>query len=235
MRNVERGIAHRGDLRNYPENTLSAFESAYRIGFKRIEFDVNMTKDGVPVVIHDPTLDRTTNATGLVKQYTWEQLKQFKIEEDECIPSLEEVLLALKGKVTMHIELKQIGHLYPGLEEKVIELLRKTDTYDQATLSSIDHYSLVKCRSVDEHIPLTPLIFGRTPSIFEFAKELKSKSIGLYFRYITPDYVDECEKHGISPGAATVNREEDLRHFIADPRVLICTEELELYKSLVNA
>ncbi|MBR2756972.1 MAG: glycerophosphodiester phosphodiesterase, partial [Exiguobacterium sp.] len=108
--------AHRGYSANYPENTLSAFEAAlpYVDG---IELDVQLSKDGRLVVIHDETVDRTTNGTGWVKDMMLQELRQLKIDGYERIPTLEEVLgLIERSNVTLNIELKTDQYAYPGIE-----------------------------------------------------------------------------------------------------------------------
>lgn len=87
-----KALAHRGYSAKYPENTLSSFRAAYDLGFTHLELDVHLSKDGVPVLMHDLRIDRTTNGKGFVKDYTYEELKQFRVGDRETIPTLEEAL-----------------------------------------------------------------------------------------------------------------------------------------------
>ena len=123
-------VAHRGYSSIAPENTLTAFQEALIRGYKDIEFDVQLTKDNIPVVIHDSSVDRTTNATGEVTDYTYSEIKSLDAGswfdakfKNETIPSLEEVLILLKGQARLHIELKKDQ---PELPRIVAELLEKT-------------------------------------------------------------------------------------------------------------
>ena len=133
--------------KNYPENTLSAFQSALQFGYSFVELDVQLSKDGVPVVIHDYTVDRMTDHKGKVKDYTLAELKQMKIGKDETIPTLEEAMLLMRGKTEVMLELKQAGTLYPGMEEKVLDVLKKTDTYEQTLSISFDFFSIQELES----------------------------------------------------------------------------------------
>ncbi len=123
-------VAHRGYSSHAPENTHAAFLMAINRGYKHIEFDVQLTKDGIPVIMHDSTLDRTTSGTGAVKDYTYAELKLLDAGSwfdaaysNQTIPSLQEVLTLLKGKAHLHIELKDNQ---PDLPLKVAQLLDST-------------------------------------------------------------------------------------------------------------
>lgn len=101
--------AHRGFCSNYPENTLLAFREALKLGVDQIETDVRITKDNQLVLIHDDTLDRTTNGTGRVRDYTLAELKQLDAGRGEQIPTLRELLELVKDHptLTLDIELKE--------------------------------------------------------------------------------------------------------------------------------
>lgn len=142
--------AHRGCSMEYPENTLEAFKAASEIeGLIGIELDVQLTKDGVPVVIHDETVDRTTNGRGRVCDYTLRELKKLRIESVNgnytTIPTLEEVFRLLymvcekdrpEGKFLINIELKNSIIRYEGMEEKVLELVSEYGLEDNIVYSS---------------------------------------------------------------------------------------------------
>lgn len=123
-------VAHRGYSGIAPENTLAAFAEALDRGYRHIEFDVQLTKDGVPVIIHDVTLDRTTNGSGAIKDYTIDEIKKLDAGswfdarfKDQSVPSLLEVLIMLRNQAHIHIELKSNE---PELPTKVAELLEDT-------------------------------------------------------------------------------------------------------------
>ena len=124
-------FAHRGASGYEPENTMAAFEEAERLGSDFIEFDVQLSKDRELVVIHDDTVDRTTDHTGPVEQYTLNELQRMDAgsstgaeEKDETLLSFQEVMDRFAGHIGMLIEIKD-SKLFPGIEEKVAEVVRK--------------------------------------------------------------------------------------------------------------
>lgn len=126
-------FAHRGASGYAPENTLEAFALAITQGADGIELDVQLTKDGIPVVIHDETIDRVTEKTGFVKDYTLKELKELTVLGNKFpeyssskIPTLEEVLDAVKASgIQVNIELKTGIYWYPEIEQKVADLVKK--------------------------------------------------------------------------------------------------------------
>lgn len=151
-RNKIMNIAHRGASGYAPENTLAAFDKAVEMQADYIEIDVQLSKDDLPVIIHDDTLDRTTNGTGNVSAYTLEELRSLdagswfdKKYAGEKIPSLNEVLEMYGEKINILIELKS-PELYPGVEEKVAEALAKykLDTSNNIVIQSFNHPSVIK-------------------------------------------------------------------------------------------
>lgn len=129
--------AHRGCSLAYPENTLSAFRTAAEIeGITGVELDVQLTKDGEIVVVHDETVDRTTNGRGNVRDFTLTELQSLKIEgrdgEIEHIPTMEEVFQLLKpycvsNGLLINIELKNSVYRYDGMEQQLLALVQKYD------------------------------------------------------------------------------------------------------------
>lgn len=152
--------AHRGCSQRYPENTLLAFEKA--IGLKNltgIELDIQLTKDGEIVVIHDERVDRTTESIGFVRDYTLAELKKLHIYADvnpsQQIPTIDEVFdligSRLKTGMKLNIELKNSVYPYPGMEEKIIELVHKRGLEKSIVYSSFYARSLEKIRELDQN------------------------------------------------------------------------------------
>lgn len=157
--------AHRGCSQKYPENTLTAFSKAaelYEKGLTGIELDVQLTRDGEIVVIHDERIDRTTDGYGFVRDYTLEELKTFHIHtgkpEAEHIPTLTEVMELLKDKISsglrLNIELKNSIYPYPGMEEKVHRLVGAYDLNDKILYSSFSAKSLETMREIDKDVEI---------------------------------------------------------------------------------
>lgn len=150
--------AHRGCSQNYPENTLLSFEKAAAIkGLRGIELDIQLTKDDQMVVIHDEKVDRTTSGIGYIKNYTFSELRNLVIGAADGsvwkIPTMEEVLDLLEGPMKnglkLNIELKNSAVNYPGMEEKIVELIHARDLQDCVIYSSFSAKSMEKIRSLD--------------------------------------------------------------------------------------
>ncbi len=143
----------------YPENTITAFSKAIEIErLTGIELDIQMTKDGEIVVIHDERVNRTTDGIGYVKDYTYSELRKLDIEtgsdRKEKIPSIQEVLDLLQDRMKegmlLNIELKNSEVPYEGMEEKIIELVTRRNLQKQVVYSSFYTMSLHKIREIDE-------------------------------------------------------------------------------------
>lgn len=144
--------AHRGCSQNYPENTLTSFEKAMNVDkVTGIELDIQLTKDGELVVIHDEKVDRTTDGIGYVRDFTLKELKTLHIrtgkEEPEHIPTMREVLDLLKPRLLngfkLNIELKNSVYQYPGMEEKIVKLIAEYGVQDSIVYSSFYPRSLL--------------------------------------------------------------------------------------------
>ncbi len=143
-------IAHRGYSGRYPENTASAFVAAIRAGADMIELDVCLTKDRVPIVIHDQTLERTTDGHGLVSEYTFNELKKLDAGswfspkfKGESIPSLEEILLQTRGKISVNIEIKpesyESADRSDAIEKQICIMVEKFGMNESVLISSFEH------------------------------------------------------------------------------------------------
>jgi len=156
-------IAHRGASAYAPENTMAAFAKGLEMGADFIEFDVQMTKDGIPIVIHDATVNRTTNGAGKVSDYTLKEIKKLdagswfgKEYAGETIPTFNEVLNEFGGKINILIELKYPEH-HPGIEEKVAYALREhnlvhSDSYE-VIIQSFNYESIKTSKGFLPEIP----------------------------------------------------------------------------------
>jgi glycerophosphoryl diester phosphodiesterase len=161
-------IGHRGAAGSRPENTFSSFDHALQKGADYLEFDVQRTKDGTLAVIHDPTVDRTTDGRGKVSGLTWKELRNLdagswfsKEYTGEVIPSFTEVLDRYADKAGLLIELKKPA-LYPGIEEQIAEELknRKLDNGSgyRIIIQSFDRSSMKKMHTLLPSIPIGILL-----------------------------------------------------------------------------
>jgi glycerophosphoryl diester phosphodiesterase len=230
------GLAHRGYPKKVAENTIPSFQAALDLQFSHLELDVQLSKDGVPVVIHDTTVNRTTNGKGRVIDMTFSELRQLNAGGGAQIPTLEEVLLLAKGRAKVDIEFKQSGDLYPGLEKRVLEVIRECDVQDQVFITSFDHYSIMRARELSSDIELGLVIYGATPSVFPLAEQIRARYVSVKYIYLTDEYMKECEERGLQVIAWTIDDEEHMRLLIDKyPQAMICTNELERWKKTFEA
>lgn len=215
-------FAHRGSSAICPENTMAAFAKGLEQGATGIETDVQMTKDGRLVLIHDESVARTTGAEGLVKDYTYDELAKLDAGswfgadfQGERIPLLEELLELTKNHGTIvNIELKNGSIQYPELEKRVIETVRQYNMSEQIVISSFNHYSLVECKHIDPEIR-TGLLYGEgLYKPWEYAKLAKADALHAYHRAVLPEWVEEAKQHGVVYHPWTVNDEEQMKTLI---------------------
>jgi glycerophosphoryl diester phosphodiesterase len=161
-------IGHRGASGYAPENTMVSFERALALRADAIELDVHPTSDGELVVIHDATLERTTNGHGLVAQHALAQLRELDAGSwfdpsfrDERIPALDEVLGWAKGRTKVVVELKHGPLFYPNVEELLVAILDRHGMRADVLAISFDHYSVRKLKQLAPDIATGVLYAGR--------------------------------------------------------------------------
>ncbi|QNO15595.1 glycerophosphodiester phosphodiesterase [Alkalicella caledoniensis] len=219
---MTRIIAHRGASGGAPENTMSAFKKALDMGSHGIETDVQMTKDGVLILCHDETVERTTNGKGFIKDFTYSELRKLdagiKFSEEfkgEKIPTLEELLQLLSGKeIILNLELKSGPIFYPDIEAKVLELLYKYNYTDNSVISSFNHYSLVELRKLDEDIRLGVLYMSGLYQPWKYAKDLGANAIHPYLYSLAPEIIKGAKLNNMPITVFTVDDPKMIRNFI---------------------
>ncbi|WP_163102649.1 glycerophosphodiester phosphodiesterase [Peribacillus alkalitolerans] len=206
-------FAHRGSAGTHPENTMLSFREAERVGADGIELDIQLTKDNQIVVIHDETIDRTTNGKGFVKDYTVMKLKQFNASfsftskwGESSIPTLEEVLQWMQGnRLRLIIELKNTRFLYPGMEEKAITMVRKYSMQDRVILTSFNHYSLVYCTQLSPDIETAPLYRDGLFMPWIYAQSIRAGSIHPSIKVAPDNIIKMAMDAGIKVRPYTIN------------------------------
>jgi glycerophosphoryl diester phosphodiesterase len=158
-------IAHRGASADAPENTIAAFELAVEQGADALELDLHLSRDNHPVVIHDFTLDRTTDGAGPVAERTVRELKRLDAGgwqghrfRGQRIQTLQEVFERFRGRTRFWIELKGGSDLYPGIEERVVSMIEIYDVMEAALVQSFDHSALARIRALNPGIRLGALV-----------------------------------------------------------------------------
>lgn len=211
-------FAHRGSKKTHPENTMSAFIEAERVGADGIEFDVQLSKDGEIIIIHDETLDRTTTWTGYVQNYTAEELKKadagILFSEQfagERIPFLREVFeWATENELAMNVEFKTDKFNYEGIEQKVIDLIREFHFEDRIILSSFNHHSLEIAKKIAPEIERA-LLFKELPKDLEDILKKKSES-GIHpkRRTVTGKLIQQAQRLGYKVRPWTANKSRNI-------------------------
>ena len=193
--------AHRGASGYAPENTLDAFRKAVEMGADGIELDVQMTKDGELVVIHDETIDRVSNGKGWVKDYTYEELKKFNFNKThleytkEEIPTLEQVYLLIKPtNLTINVEIKTGIVFYPGIEERVLELTERLGMKERVIYSSFNHYTIRKIKELDPQAKTGMLYEDGIIDAVDYACEKYHVRNGKELEYIWECYMDAVKQ-----------------------------------------
>ena len=155
-------VAHRGASGSYPENTLLAFRKAVEIGADEIELDLHSTKDGHLVVMHDGTVDRTTDGTGAIAEMTLSEIKALDAGKGERVPTWEEVLDLVQGKVGLNIHLKEGGDADGAYEGKVAGPLRDFGMVESSVVTCRDE-SVGIFAGIDSRIECRIFRANRTP------------------------------------------------------------------------
>lgn len=210
-------IAHRGASGHCPENTLAAFRKALEMGAKAIELDVHQTLDHELVVCHDNDLRRTGRDRRQLKNLHWEEAKAVDVGSwfsprfsSERLPLLAEVYDLLPPHVELHLEIKKGSSLYPGIEERVVDLLHKRRARERTLVSSFDHEALYSVRSLDENARLGYLLgLTRLPVAFREMKELGAESLNLSLRQANSRVIKAAKDRGFKVYVYTVNAPAD--------------------------
>jgi glycerophosphoryl diester phosphodiesterase len=180
--------AHRGASGTHPENTLAAFEEAARLAIYGVELDVHLSKDGELVVIHDETIDRTSNGEGYVKDLTLEQLRAYDygswFNEEFAgakIPTLEEVLVVFQHTPHhVNIELKSDVFLYEGMGEKVLYIVEKMRMAHRVVISSFDHEAVRNFKKIAPHIEVAILTMEVLVDAYDYARVVPADALHIF-------------------------------------------------------
>ncbi|KRB54202.1 glycerophosphodiester phosphodiesterase family protein [Flavobacterium sp. Root186] len=203
-------IAHRGAKAYEPENTLQAFQKALDLNSDGIELDVHLSADEHIIVIHDETIDRTTNGKGLVNTFSLTELKSFLIEGKYQIPTLNEVFDLVDKKCLINIELKGLGA--PGKVVQLIEqyISEKNWNYNHFIISSFDWNMLQETSNLNPNIPIGVLTEENLDTALAFAEVVKAEAIHPDYQLLDAENVKQIQDKGFLVLPWTVNSEEDI-------------------------
>ncbi len=210
-------IAHRGASGTFPENTLSAFRAAIDAGADMCELDVQLTRDGAVVVIHDDTVERTTDGKGEVAKLTLEELKRldagakFKAGaiRGERIPTLDEVFYVTAGKCGLNIELKA-----GGVENLVAQIMQARNAFGDSVVSSFDWDYLKKIQQLHFNIRVGLLAEEKPVDLMMNAVAMRAYSINPRWDMVTADLCKAAHERGLMVYTWTVDADARMRALI---------------------
>lgn len=237
-------VAHRGASGEAPENTMGAFRQAMAYDTVQwIELDVQLSRDGIAVVIHDDKLQRTAGVKGFVGEKTAEELQRLdagrwfgKSFAGERIPLLEEVLEATSGRCRLNVELKTYGGRYPGIEQTVVELLHARQLQHDAVITSFDGEALRRVRSISPDIRTGLIIDAAPSSLLDELRRLDCSFLSIGYRHLNAPRMEAFKGAGIQTMAWTVNDPAAMRKLAAiDPDIMICTNYPDRWEQVFAA
>lgn len=244
--------AHRGGALLWPENSLLAFRSAAEtLGADFLEFDVHLSRDGEVVVIHDPTLDRTTNGRGAVRDHTLAELRGVHLRDgkgavtDEPVPSLDDVVgLAMRAHRQLLLEIKvdDRERRYPGIEEKVFEVLDRHGAVPATVVMAFERETWKRVRWLRPEARTCALYSRRTigdlgstlQAEMEQAQRAGVSMLGLHQNLVDADIVALVRKTGMTLGVWTVNDAGGIRRFIGLGVDIVITDRPDLAKAALG-
>jgi glycerophosphoryl diester phosphodiesterase len=229
-------IAHRGASGRFPENTLAAFGAAIKAGAEMCELDVQLTRDEALAVIHDATVDRTTDGRGAVAELTIAEIKRFDAGakfgaafSGEQVPTLEEVFELTEGRCALNIELKA-----EGLEHRVCEVIKVRRAFATTIVSSFDWDALGRIRHIAPEIRLG-LLASRWPArVLGAATAMAADAIHPHYEIVTEDLCIAAHARRVNVHTWTVDDPAVMRAMIAHGADGIMTNYPERLRALMD-
>lgn len=218
---------HRGASQYAPENSMEAFRLAHEMGADGIEFDVQMTKDGQLVVVHDEEISRVSNGNGYVKDFTLAELKKLDFSRthsefsDIRVPLLKEVLEEFRYKKSksgneflFNIELKNNIFSYDGMEDKVLKIVREQNVFEKTLFSSFSHVSMLRLREIEPEVRVAFLYCDGIVDIGDYAERYKVNTVHpAWYHLNRKETLDGLMNKGIEINVWTLNSGKEIRRF----------------------
>ena len=241
--------AHRGGAQLWPENSLLAFRNALELRADFLELDVHLSRDGELVVIHDPTLDRTTTGTGPVRDRTLAELGALRLKDrsgaitEEHIPTLDQVVeLAAAGKRQLLLEIKtdERRQPYPGIEERVLAALDRHRFVPFTVVMAFEGATWRRVRQLRPEARVAALYSSRMLSSFAVDAELQALRqagvafVGLHQALVTAEVAKQARLAGLTLGVWTVNEREAIARFIDQGVGVVITDRPDLARELLG-
>ena len=202
-------VGHRGAKGYAPENTLKSFQKAIELGVDMVELDVHTCKTGELIVMHDSTVDRTTNGSGHIANLTFDELRSLDAGEGEKIPTVEEVLNLVNKKIRINIEIKSPG-IAASLSELIYDYVKNYGwKYEQFLVSSFNINELKIIHNINQNIR-TGVNLGFAIDYTNLDKDLKFWSVSLNKKFASKLYIDGAHAIGWKVFVWTVNEKDEI-------------------------
>lgn len=198
-------MGHRGAKAYEPENTLRSIRRALEMGVQAIEIDVHLSRDGQLVVIHDATVDRTTNGTGKVGELTWAQLRQLDAGLGETLPSLEEVMGLVRQQAHLFVEMKD-----PRATASLAAFFAKHDLFAEGHVISFWHPALKELRRLEPRLQSGVLFVGCPVDPVSLARNAGAEALVLNYQYVTLELVQMAHQAGLQVAVWNIDTIPDL-------------------------
>jgi glycerophosphoryl diester phosphodiesterase len=243
--------AHRGGAALWPENSLLAFRSALALGVDALEFDLHLTADGEVVVLHDPTLDRTSTGNGSVRDLKLANLADIRLKTregavtGERVPTFAQVLdlvAPTSAEILPEIKVDANRQRYDGIEEKVLALIRARSLMARTTIQAFQVETIRRVRELEPKARTMLLVArgdverdrARPAEAVRRARELGATDLGMNHRLLDADVMSAARAAGIRVSAWTVNEEADIRRMIDLGVDVVMSDRPDLAKRLTG-
>jgi glycerophosphoryl diester phosphodiesterase len=229
-------VGHRGAMGHCPENTLASFERALELGADWIELDVHLSQDGELIVIHDETLERTTNGHGLVREHTRSELKTLDAGGGQAIPTLPEVLdFARERGTVVDIEIKNAPIFYDGIEAAVVQAVRAAKMVDNVIVISFDHAAVKRVKSLEPRV-VTGVLFACRPTDagIGLARAASADAVLPHWAYVTREDVTAAHAANLAVAPWASSDPQILRHLVDVGVDAIGTNHPDVLRGILN-
>jgi glycerophosphoryl diester phosphodiesterase len=222
-------IAHRGASGHAPENTLAAFRKAVEMGVDGIEMDIRLTADDEVIVLHDASLNRTTDTTGEVSKLSLAQIRQADAGDGERVPTFAEALESIPTDVLAFVEIKAIEATAPA-----VRIVQEMDRLDQVVIISFNADALRLLRTLDSRMPMGLLQGGAAGTynnassvgldLLHRAQATGTSTVSVNWQLLNPETVGDIQQRGGAVWTWTINDTDDIRR-VADMGVQAITSD----------
>lgn len=199
-------IGHRGARGHAPENTLAAIEQGIALHAHMVEFDVQATRDGQLVLLHDATLDRTTNGHGPIAHKLWNDVKGLTAHDGQPLPLLADALRTASGRIGVMIEIKA-----EGIAQQICRTVQEAQFSGPVIYASFLHDEVLAVRRIEPHAQTLALIEAIPVNRTAFAQDAQATHAGVAFETLTPSFLNALHDRSLRVFVYTVNEPADIQ------------------------